>query len=635
MNCRRFFDLGLAMAVPLLAFGAASAQSAWPPDNNSVPQVNPLPNYGPTQYNQGYPQQPNGQQPYAQQQYGQQPYSPQNGQPYPQQGYPQQGYPQQLTRYPQQDQGYPQQAYDQPQQGNGQQGYPQAQPLGAEQLEQLVAPIALYPDALVAQILTASTYPAQVSAAAQWIRSMQGAGPDQIAAASSQAQWDPSVKALTAFPQVLEWLAGNLQWATTVGNAYYNQPQDVLDTIQVMRQRAEQAGNLQPTPQEQVTQDQGNIEIAPTNPDDVYVPTYDPWTAYGDQVPAYPGFNFLSTVGSFIGPAVQFGMSFGMGAFMHTPYGLLAWGLDWLGHSILFNHNDYWTHSGEMRDWGFPRGGPRWGGSEQAFNRGYGRFGDRGGFAQNYRHQPMAIHGGDYGRSGYGESGNRFAQRQGNGAYGQRGYGGYGNAYASRGQEYGRGYDQQAYGRMPSASRPEAYGRPQPYARGRSPYGGSYGGARGFSEPSRPAPGMGFMNRGSGGYGSPRAYRGGEQSGAARSFGGGSAFGGRSGGFERGYAGGGFAKAPKSGGFHLFGGGHGSSEFGGHPSRSFGGGGHSFGGGGHSFGGGGHSFGGGGHSFGGIHSEADTRLAAGTAEDTRAATAADITAEVGRFRARS
>lgn len=519
MNPRRFLYLGLAMAVPLLALGAASAQSAWPPDDNSVPQVNPLPNYGQTQYNQGYPQQP----------YGQQPYSPQNGQPYPQQGYPQQ-----LTPYPQQNQGYPQPAYDQPQQGYGQQGYPQAQPLGAAQLEQLVAPIALYPDALVAQILTASTYPAQVSAAAQWIQSMPGASPDQIAAASSQAQWDPSVKALTAFPQVLEWLGGNLQWATAVGNAYYNQPQDVLDTIQVMRQRAEQAGNLQPTPQEQVTEDQGNIEIAPANPDDVYVPTYDPWTAYGAPVPAYPGFNFLSTMGSFIGPAVQFGMSFGMGAFMHTPFGLLAWGLDWLGHSILFDNGAYWTHSREVRDWGFAHGGPRWGGSERAFNRGYGRFGDRGSFAQNYRHQPMAIHGGEYGRSGYGVYGNRFAQRQGNGAYGQRGYGGYGNAYASRGQEYGRGYGQQAFGRMPSASRPEAYGRPQPYAGGRSPYDGSYGGARqmaqnggtrGFREPSRPAPGMGFMSRGSGGYGSPQAFRGGEPSGAARSYGGRSAFG--------------------------------------------------------------------------------------------------------------
>ncbi len=590
MNCRRFLYLGLAMAVPLLALGAASAQSTWPPDDNSVPQVNPLPNYGQTQYNQGYPQQPNGQQPYAQQQqYGQQPYSPQNGQPYPQQGYPQQ-----LTQYPQQDQGYPQQVYDQHQQGYGQQGYPQVQPLSAAQLEQLVAPIALYPDALVAQILTASTYPAQVSAAAQWIQSMQAASPDQIAAASSQAQWDPSVKALTAFPQVLEWLAGDLQWATAVGNAYYNQPQDVLDTIQVMRQRAQQAGNLQPTPQEQVTDDQGNIEIAPANPDDVYVPTYDPWTAYGAPVPAYPGFNFLSTVGSFIGPAVQFGMSFGMGAFMHTPFGLLAWGLDWLGHSILFNHGAYWTNSREVRDWGFAHGGPRWGGRELAGNRGYGGLGDRGNFAQNYHHQPMAIYGGEYGHSGYGESGNRFAQRAGNGAYGQRGYVGYGNTYASRAQEYGRGgYGQQAYGRMPSEGRTEPYGRPQPYAGGRSSYyGGSYGGARqmaqnrgerGFSEPSRPAPGMGFMSRGSGGYGSPRAYRGGEQPGAARSYGGGSAFGGRSG-FERGYAGGGFAKAPKSGGFHLFGGGHSSSEFGGHPSRSFRGGGHSS------------------HSFGGVHS---------------------------------
>jgi hypothetical protein len=589
------------MAAPLVCLGSAAAQS----DNETIPQVNPLPNYGQTQYNQGY-----GQQPYAQQPYAQQP----NSQPY---GQPsaQPGYPQQLTPYPQQDQGYPQQAYDQPPQEYGQQGYPQAQPLGAAQLEQLVAPIALYPDSLVAQVLTASTYPAQVSAAAAWIQSMPGASADQIAAAASaQSQWDPSIKALTAFPQVLEWLAGNLQWATALGNAYYNQPQDVLDTIQVMRQRAEQAGNLQSGPQEQVSEDQGNIEIAPASPQVVYVPTYDPWTVYGGPVPAYPGFSFFDALGSFVGPGVQFGLSFALGPF--TPFGLAAWGLDWLGHAILFDHGAYWTHSYEMHDWGFAHGGPRWGGREWGHDGGYGRFGDRGSFAENYRHQPMAIHGGEYGsgRMGGGRfGGNTFAGRGSAGSYGGRGFGGYGNTYGNRGQEYGRGGNgyagQQAYGRMPSAGRPQAYGRPQPYG-GRPQSGGwdgsarqlaQNGGERGFSQPSRPAPGMGFMSRGNSGYSSPRAYRGGEMAGEARSYGG-SAFAGRSGGSERGYAGGGFAKAPKSGGFHLFGGGRNSSEFGGRSSHAFSGGERSFGG--HSFGGshfgGGHSSGGG-HSFGGGH----------------------------------
>src|SRR5262249_14208120 len=130
-----------------------------------------------------------------------------------------------------------------------------SQAISPEQLTQLVAPIALYPDNLVAEILAASTYPAQIAAADLWLRSMGGAPAEQIAAgADGQSSWDPSIKALTAFPQVLSWLASNLQWTTGLGNAYYNQPQDVLQTIQVMRQRAEDAGNLQSTPQEQVTE---------------------------------------------------------------------------------------------------------------------------------------------------------------------------------------------------------------------------------------------------------------------------------------------------------------------------------------------------------------------------------------------
>ena len=127
---------------------------------------------------------------------------------------------------------------------------------------------------------------------------MGNAAPEQIAAgADAQSSWDPSVKALTAFPQVLTMLDRNLQWTTNLGNAYYNQPQDVLQTIQVMRERAEEAGNLQSTPQEEVSDNQGAIDIAPTNPQVVYVPTYNPWGVYGQPVSPYPGFSFLSTVG--------------------------------------------------------------------------------------------------------------------------------------------------------------------------------------------------------------------------------------------------------------------------------------------------------------------------------------------------
>ena len=130
------------------------------------------------------------------------------------------------------------------------QSVPQGQPLSAEQLDQLVAPIALYPDALVAQILAAATYPTQVVEADRWRQAQGNAPAEQIAAGAENQNWDPSVKALTAFPTVLAQMDRNIQWTTDLGNAYYNQPQDVMDSVQAMRQKAEAAGQLRSTPQQ-------------------------------------------------------------------------------------------------------------------------------------------------------------------------------------------------------------------------------------------------------------------------------------------------------------------------------------------------------------------------------------------------
>ena len=121
-------------------------------------------------------------------------------------------------------------------------------PLDAVQLDQLVAPIALYPDALVAQILTASTYPDQVTEANNWLHQNRGLPPDQRAAIANGMAWDPSVKALTAFPSVLDNLARNYSWASQLGNAYYNQPADVMNAVQAMRFQAQQSGALVSTP---------------------------------------------------------------------------------------------------------------------------------------------------------------------------------------------------------------------------------------------------------------------------------------------------------------------------------------------------------------------------------------------------
>jgi len=238
--------------------------------------------------------------------------------------------------------------------------------LTAAQLQQMLAPIALYPDTLLAQILAASTYPAQVSAANQWLNQMQNAGqgsPTQIAAgADAQTGWDPAVKALTAFPDVLAMLANNVGWTTSLGNAYYNQPQDVMQTVQVLREQAEQAGNLQPTPQEQINNDQGYIDLAPANPDYVYVPVYNPWTVYGELIAPYPEFYFAGGLGDFWGgAAIQYSLGFPLFAFANMRWGWPGWGCNWRERGIFYHHEPYFTRSHTVADWGLPRGGPRTG----------------------------------------------------------------------------------------------------------------------------------------------------------------------------------------------------------------------------------------------------------------------------------
>jgi Protein of unknown function (DUF3300) len=229
-------------------------------------------------------------------------------------------------------------------------------PLDASQLEQLVAPIALYPDALLAQVLAASTYPTQVEQADRWRQEQAYASPEQIASGADVQPWDASVKALTAFPQVLAQMDRNLQWTTDLGNAYYNQPEDVLEAVQVMRGRAQAAGNLRSTPQQVVQNDGSNIVVAPADPQVVYVPAYNPWAVYGAPMAAYPGFSLLGAVaGFFASSAIRFGLGIAMSAFTHTPWGWLAWGLDWLAHSLMFHGAGYYSHNGTVAHWGFPQ----------------------------------------------------------------------------------------------------------------------------------------------------------------------------------------------------------------------------------------------------------------------------------------
>ncbi len=150
------------------------------------------------------------------------------------------------------------------------------------QLEQLVAPVALYDDPLLADVLTASTYPLEVVEAHRWLADPANAAlkGDALASALDDKDWDPSVKALIPFPQVIETMDGHLDWTENLGEAFLSQEDEVMDAVQQLRHRAESAGTLKSSPQQTVADDAGDVTISPP-PEAIYVPEYDPWCAYG------------------------------------------------------------------------------------------------------------------------------------------------------------------------------------------------------------------------------------------------------------------------------------------------------------------------------------------------------------------
>jgi uncharacterized membrane protein YgcG len=213
------------------------------------------------------------------------------------------------------------------------------------QLQQLVAPIALYPDSLVAQVLAASTFPAEIVEADRWVQDHQDLKGDALAQAVDQQSWDPSVKALTAFPSVLGNMDKNLSWTSSLGDAYYNQQQDVMDAVQVMRQKAQNSGNLKSTDQQTVQTQGSSIVIQPADPQVVYVPAYNPWVVYGGPIAPWPyWYNYPGIWWG--GPSLYFGgIGFGIGFYGGYGWGWNHWGTNWGGHTIIYNHNTYYSHS--------------------------------------------------------------------------------------------------------------------------------------------------------------------------------------------------------------------------------------------------------------------------------------------------
>jgi Protein of unknown function (DUF3300) len=226
---------------------------------------------------------------------------------------------------------------------------PQAAQQSPEQLQQLVAPIALYPDSLVAQILAAATHPDEIVKAEEWMEKHKNTEPEKLAKDVNKEHWDPAVKAMTQFPAVLANMNQNLAWTSELGDAYVNQSVALNQAIQTMRQKAQQAGNLKTTPQETVTNNNKTIVIEPAQPDFVYVPQYDPWLVYGYPLTVFPGWYPYAGL-YWDGPGIYWGLGFGLGLFAGFGWGWHNWGYDWHGGRAIYNHGGYTSHSHSIVD---------------------------------------------------------------------------------------------------------------------------------------------------------------------------------------------------------------------------------------------------------------------------------------------
>lgn len=208
-----------------------------------------------------------------------------------------------------------------------------------QQLDSLTAPIALYPDALLAQVLMAATFPQDVQAAAAWSKANARLQGDDAVKAVASEPWDPSVQSLVAFPQVLATMASKPDWVSQLGTAFLSQSNDVMDSVQRLRKQAQAAGNLKTSSQQKVVVEQSTIQIVPANPQVVYVPTYNPTVVYGAwPYPAYPPVYVPPPPGYAIAKGFATGLAFGAGvAVANSLWG----GFNWNTHDVNINVNRY------------------------------------------------------------------------------------------------------------------------------------------------------------------------------------------------------------------------------------------------------------------------------------------------------
>lgn len=309
-----------------------------------------------------------------------------------------------------------------------------------DQLDSLVAPIALYPDPLLAQVLAASTYPLEIIQLQQWLSRNKNLKDKALADAVEKQPWDPSVQALAVLPDVVKRLADDIQWTTDLGNAFLAQESDVMDAVQRMRLKAKNTGNLKSSEQlavETKTVDNKSvIVIEPANPQVVYVPSYNPTVVYGPPSYPYPPIYYPPPGYYAAGMAISFGVGLAVGAAWGGGWG---WGCGWGGSNnvVINNNNNFVRNSNRQNNInnisGNRGGGNTWqhnprhrGGAPYANQTTANRFGgtSRGGSAAN--RQAVA-------RQNQGQTGSRQqigAGNRGTGSAGDRSNGGAGNRAA-------------------------------------------------------------------------------------------------------------------------------------------------------------------------------------------------------------
>jgi Protein of unknown function (DUF3300) len=419
-----------------------------------------------------------------------------------------------------------------------------AKKFSQQDLDRLLAPIALYPDNLLAQILMASTYPLEVVQAARWVAANPKVTGKPLEDAMQKQTWDPSVKGLTAVPQVLKQMDENIEWMKQLGDAFLEQQAAVMDTVQALRAKAQANGNLKSTPEMNVktekVEEKTVVVIESTKQETVYVPTYNPSVVYGAWAyPAYPPY-YMYPPGYVYAPGLTFAFGVAVGA---AIWGGCGWG----SSNVYINHNNYNNFNrtdinndignGDRGDRGDRGNGDRGNGDRGNGNRG----GDRGNGNRgnsNWNHNPSHRGGVPYRDNATADKFNRGGDNRAQ------------SRESFRGREQGGGLsgsDRPSAGTRDTGSRnsgsPSAGTRDTGSRGGNSPSAGTRDtGSRGGSSPSAGSRdsgsrggGGGSSSRGGGGFGGMSSGSGSR----AASSRGSSSFGGRSGGGGGGRGGGG------------------------------------------------------------------------------------------------